>query len=225
MILAAGRGERMRPLTDSTPKPLLEVRGKPLIVWQIEALARAGFRDIVVNLAHLGGQIEDRLGDGKAFGVGIAYSREESALETAGGIAHAMHLLGNVPFLAVNSDIYCDFDYSTLLAKIDQMANRSVLAHLVLVDNPEHHPQGDFFLEDGRIVPCGKEKLTFSGIGIYRPDLFHGIRPGQSARLAPLLNDAIVMGAVSGMHHRGLWIDVGTPERLLELNSGGRIGA
>ena len=223
MILAAGRGERMRPLTDSTPKPLLEVREKPLIVWQIEALARAGFRDIVVNLAHLGKQIEDRLGDGKAFGVGIAYSREDCALETAGGIVNAMHLLGNAPFLVVNSDIHCDFDYSTLLAKIDQMENRSVLAHLVLVDNPGHHPQGDFFLEDGKIVPSGKERLTFSGIGIYHPDLFNGIRPGQSARLAPLLNDAIPEGKVSGMHHRGFWVDVGTPERLIELNSGGRI--
>ena len=223
MILAAGRGERMRPLTDSTPKPLLEVRGKPLIVWQIEALARAGFRDIVVNLAHLGGQIEDRLGDGKAFGVGIAYSREEPALETAGGIAHAMHLLGDAPFLAVNSDIYCDFDYSTLLAKIDQMGSRSFLAHLVLVDNPGHHPRGDFFLEDGKIVPSGKERLTFSGIGIYHPDLFKGIEPGQPARLAPLLNDAILERKVSGTHYRGLWVDVGTPERLLELNSGGRI--
>ena len=223
MILAAGRGERMRPLTDSTPKPLLEVGGKPLIVWQIEALARAGFRDIVVNLAHLGKQIEDRLGDGKAFGVGMAYSKEASALETAGGIANAMHLLGCSPFLVVNSDIHCDFDYSTLLPKIDQMKNRSALAHLVLVDNPEHHPQGDFFLEDGKIISSGEKRLTFSGIGIYHPDLFDGIQPGQSARLAPLLNDAIIEGKVTGMHHRGLWVDVGTPERLIELNSGGRI--
>lgn len=221
MILAAGRGKRMRPLTDSVPKPLLEVRGKPLIVWQIEALARAGIREIVINLAHLGDMIEACLGNGEAHGVGIEYSHEEKALETAGGIAHALHLLGKAPFLVVNADIYCDFDYSILV----RMPENSMLAHLVLVDNPRHHPEGDFSLEGGKVGLPEKETLTFSGIGLYHPGLFGGIEAGQSTKLAPLLRSAIIDGKVSGQHHRGSWFDIGTPERLAELNSGGRIGS
>ena len=215
MILAAGRGERMRPLTDSLPKPLLEVNGQALIVRQIEHLARAGIGEIVINVAHLGHMIEHTLGDGQAYGVNIAYSREASALETAGGIAYALDLLGNAPFLAVNSDIYCDFDYASLIAKSPELQ----AACLVLVDNPEHHPEGDFYLERNSIVTGGQTKLTFSGIGLYRPSLFASIVRGQPAKLAPLLRSAIEAGKVEGIHHRGTWVDVGTPERLAELNN------
>lgn len=213
MILAAGRGERMRPLTDVTPKPLLPVAGKPLIIWHLERLARAGFRDIVVNHAHLGDQIEALLGDGAAWGLSIAYSAEpEGALETAGGIAHALPLLGAEPFLVVNGDIYCDWNFA-------HAAIGTGLAHLVLVDNPPHHPTGDFSLDDGKVGAGKTARLTFSGIGIYRPELFDGIAPGQPAQLAPLLRDAIAAGRVSGEHHRGRWEDVGTPERLAALDA------
>ena len=221
MILAAGRGERMRPLTDSIPKPLLEVRGKPLIVWQIESLVRSGIREIVINLAHLGDQIEKKLGDGRCCGVSILYSWEEKALETAGGIANAIHLLGKSPFLAVNSDIYCDFDYS----RLNRSPLESMLAHLVLVDNPGHHPEGDFSLCKGKVLPAWGKTLTFSGIGVYRPELFTGIHPGQAAKLGDLLKDAIQGGKVTGIRHGGIWVDVGTPERLFQLNSGDKIGS
>ncbi len=217
MVLAAGRGERMRPLTDHTPKPLLEVMGKPLIVRQIEALAGSGFRDLVVNLAHLGGQIEKALGDGSRFGVNILYSREETALETAGGIAHARHLLGEDPFLVVNSDIFCDFDYSLMQEKSGEMGE--TLAHLVLVDNPPHHPGGDFGLSGETVILDGEQTLTFSGIGLYQPALFRDIRAGESAKLGPLLKNAIQKGRVTGIRHEGVWVDVGTPERLDKLNS------
>lgn len=219
MILAAGRGERMRPLTDTTPKPLLDVRGKPLIVWQIEALVRAGWRDLVINLAHLGHKIEDRLGDGSAYGSQIRYSHEEAALETAGGIAQARQLLGEDPFLVVNSDIFCDFDYSQLLRALDGMREDKVLAHLVLVENPEHHVGGDFSLVDGKVTLHGKEILTFSGIGLYHPALFRNIVTGTAAKLGPLLRQAVDAGKVTGIRHDGLWVDVGTPERLGKLNS------
>lgn len=212
MILAAGRGERMRPLTDRTPKPLLPVAGKPLIVWHLERLARAGFRDIVINHAHLGDQIEALLGQGEAWGVRIQYSAEPSgALETAGGIANALPLLGAEPFLVINGDIFCDWDCSRA-----QGGDR--LAHLVLVDNPPQHPAGDFTLEDGKVGVAGTAKLTFSGIGIYRPELFVGIKRGQAAKLAPLLNEAIASGQVSGEYHAGRWVDVGTPARLAALD-------
>jgi MurNAc alpha-1-phosphate uridylyltransferase len=213
MILAAGRGERMRPLTDRTPKPLLPVAGKPLIVWHLERLARAGIRDIVINHAHLGDQIEALLDDGSAWGVAIRYSEEPpGALETAGGIANALDLLGDEPFLVVNGDIWCDLDFAALptLAAGD-------LAHLVLVANPPHHPGGDFDLQDSRVrgVP---PRLTFAGIGLYRPELFAGIERGKPAKLAPLLRDAMAAGRVSGQVHAGNWVDVGTPERLKELD-------
>jgi MurNAc alpha-1-phosphate uridylyltransferase len=213
MILAAGRGERMRPLTDATPKPLLRAGGKPLIVWHIEALVRAGIRDIVINHAHLGPLIEAALGDGARFGAAIRYSPEGEALETAGGIAHALPLLGDEPFLVVNGDIACDFDF-TRLASLGA-ARR---AHLVLVPNPPHHPQGDFVLRHGRVSAEGEPKLTFAGIGLYAPRLFAGIVRGARAPLAPVLRAAMGEDAVSGELHAGRWMDVGTPGRLAELD-------
>ncbi len=216
MILAAGRGERMRPLTDTTPKPLLPVGGKPLIQWHIERLAAAGFRELVINHAHLGQQIEAALGNGAAFGVSVHYSPEHEALETAGGIAQALPLLGEAPFLVVNGDIYCDYDFTAARARLQADALQD--AHLVLVTNPPHHPKGDFSLAGERVADDGESTLTFSGIGLYRPGLFAAIRRGEKARLAPLLREAMGRGRVSGEHHRGRWVDVGTPERLRELD-------
>jgi N-acetyl-alpha-D-muramate 1-phosphate uridylyltransferase len=216
MILAAGRGERMRPLTDHTPKPLLPVAGKPLIVWHLERLARAGFHDIVINQAHLGDEIEALLGAGDAWGVRIHYSAEPvGALETAGGIANALHLLGNTPFLVVNGDIFCDWD----VGRANGALTPEMLAHLVLVDNPPQHPAGDFTLIQQKVGIGGTARLTFSGIGIYRPELFAGIVRGQPAKLAPLLHETIDAGRISGEHHLGRWVDVGTPERLSALDA------
>jgi MurNAc alpha-1-phosphate uridylyltransferase len=211
MILAAGRGERMRPLTDSLPKPLLPVAGKPLIVHHIERLAAAGIRQLVINHAHLGEMIEAELGDGSVWGVEIRYSAEGRALETGGGIFRALPLLGEAPFLVVNGDIWCDIDFSRLQLPV------GMLAHLVLVPNPAHHPQGDFVLQDGRVLDDDGERLTFSGIGLYHPQLFAGCQPGAFP-LAPLLRSAMTGGRVSGVQHRGYWIDVGTPERLMDLD-------
>lgn len=220
MILAAGRGERMRPLTDVTPKPLLEAGGKPLIVWHIEKLARAGFRDLVINHAHLGYQIETYLGDGTRLGVSIHYSPEAEALETAGGIAHAMPLLGDAPFLVVNGDVFSDFDFAALKPVMLEMARQPerLLAHLVLVDNPEHHPGGDFALAGDMLQLHGKRMLTFSGIGVYQPGMFAGIARGSKVKLAPLLKEAIAADRIAGEYHAGRWVDVGTPERLRELD-------
>lgn len=219
MILAAGLGERMRPLTEHTPKPLLQAGGKPLIAWQIERLKRAGFERLVINHAHLGMQIERDLGDGAAYGVSIAYSDEGVPLETAGGIVTAMHLLGEAPFVVTNGDVYTEFDYGRLLPVLRDMAGSPEhLAHLVLVDNPAHHPQGDFALDGGKVVPEGEGKLTFSGIGCYRPELFAGLKPGEKAALAPLLRRAMSEGRVSGEHFTGRWQDIGTPERLVALD-------
>ncbi len=216
MILAAGRGERMRPLTDITPKPLLEAGGKPLIVWHIENLARAGIRELVINHAHLGMQIETFLGDGSRYGVSIHYSPEAEALETAGGIANALPLLGGDPFVVVNGDVFCDFDY-TLLSKEAAQLDQHV-ACLVLVENPPHHPAGDFFLDGSKIRAQGMPLLTFSGIGLYRPQLFNAVPRGAKAPLAPLLREAMECGTVCGMRHHGCWVDVGTPQRLAELD-------
>jgi MurNAc alpha-1-phosphate uridylyltransferase len=216
MILAAGRGERMRPLSDRTPKSLLVVGGKPLIVWHIEKLAAAGFAEIVINHAHLGAMIEGAVGTGARFGVRIAYSREVKALETAGGIAQALPLLGNAPFAAVNADVFSDFDYARLVRAIEQLDPDQRVAHLVLVANPEHHVQGDFALHGERVVLDG-ERYTFSGIAAYHPAMFGAIPRGAEARLAPLIRDEIVMRRVSGEHHAGLWRDIGTPERLAAL--------
>jgi MurNAc alpha-1-phosphate uridylyltransferase len=219
MILAAGRGERMRPLTDHTPKPLLQVGGKPLIVWHIEHLVRAGFTELVINHAHLGAMIEAALGNGDRFGASIGYSPESEALETAGGIANALPLLGDAPFLVVNGDIFCDYDFSRLVPVLQGMAGAAeTTAHLVLVDNPPQHPTGDFSLAAGRVGEEATGRLTFSGIGAYRPELFAAIPRGDKAKLAPLLRAAIALGRVSGEHHTGHWVDVGTPERLRQLD-------
>ena len=214
MILAAGRGERMRPLTDAIPKVLLEVRGKSLIARLIESLARSGIREIVINHAHLGHMIEAALGDGRRFGVAIRYSREAEALETAGGIAQALPLLGDGPFIVVNGDLFCDFDFSRLVGT----ALEQNLAHLVLVANPPHYPQGDFSLNGTQVAESGHFKLTFSGIGLYRPELFSSIRPGSKGQIASLLRAAMARGLVTGELHRGIWHDVGTPTRLSALN-------
>jgi MurNAc alpha-1-phosphate uridylyltransferase len=221
MILAAGRGERMRPLTDHTPKPLLQAGGKPLIAWHIERLVRAGIADLVINHAHLGTQIEQALDDGSQFGARIRYSDEGTALETAGGIAFALSLLGDEPFIVVNGDIWCDYDFSHLKSRAATFAAGIDMAHLVLVDNPEHNLKGDFGLRDGRVLalaPSLPGSFTFSGIGLYRPELFASIRRGSKAPLAPLLREQIALGKASGEHHRGMWVDVGTPQRLDDLD-------
>ncbi|MDP1593627.1 MAG: nucleotidyltransferase family protein [Gallionella sp.] len=225
MILAAGRGERMRPLTDHTPKPLLEVGGKALIVWHIEKLVAAGITELVINHAHLGAQLESVLGDGSRFGAQIQYSPETRALETAGGIANALHMLGEQPFAVINGDIYCDYDFSSLPERAARLQVDGDMAHLVLVNNPEHHPQGDFHLHATRLLATSDQRLTtndslltFSGIGLYHPALFGHIARGSVAPLAPLLREQIALGKICGEHHTGLWIDVGTPQRLMELD-------
>lgn len=224
MILAAGRGERMRPLTDHTPKPLLSVGGKMLIVWHIERLRAAGFTHIVINHAHLGQQIEDALGNGAAFGVSIEYSREVSALETAGGIATALPLIESEVFPVVNGDIYCEFDFSRLAEPLARLAAGHDQAHLVLVDNPPHHLNGDFVLDGSRVrnadtpLTPSPARLTFSGIGVYHRALFARTMAGEKAPLAPLLRLAIDGGRASGEHYSGQWVDVGTPARLAALD-------
>jgi MurNAc alpha-1-phosphate uridylyltransferase len=218
MILAAGRGERMRPLTDHTPKPLLKVSGKPLIVWHIENLVRSDITDLVINHAHLGEQIELTLGDGSRYGARIQYSDEGTALETAGGIAYAMHLLGDEPFVVINGDIFCDYDFANLHELSAALKSNGDTAHLVLVNNPPQHPNGDFGLQQQRVTDSTL-KLTFSGIGIYQPGLFAHIMRGTKAPLGPILRAQIALGKVSGEHHLGFWADVGTPQRLAELDS------
>jgi MurNAc alpha-1-phosphate uridylyltransferase len=224
MILAAGRGERMRPLTDHTPKPLLQVGGKPLIVWHIERLCAAGFAHIIINHAHLGQQIEAALGNGAGFGVSIEYSREVSALETAGGIATALPLINAEVFAVVNGDIYCEYDFSRLAEPLARLAVGHDQAHLVLVDNPPQHPKGDFVLDGGRVVNADSPltphllPLTFSGIGVYHRALFADTPAGEKAPLAPLLRRAIDAGRVRGEHFDGRWVDVGTPARLAALD-------
>ena len=212
MTLAAGRGERMRPLTDHTPKPLLQVGGKPLIVWHVERLARAGFNELVINHAHLGQQIEAALGDGRQWQVQIRYSAEAVALETAGGIAYALPLLGEQPFLVVNGDVFTDIDYASLALPAGK------LAHLVMVDNPPQHATGDFGLKDGFVFESTDNRLTFSGVGVYHPALFDRVTRGQAAKLAPLLKEAMQQQRVTGQHYPGLWHDIGTPARLEQLD-------
>jgi len=224
MILAAGRGERMRPLTDRLPKPLLKAGNHSLIEYQLTNLARAGFDEIVINHAYLGHMIENALGTGARYGVTIRYSPEKVVLETAGGIANALPLLTDesrsLPFLVVNADIYCEMDYAALLPVMQAMhSNRNgSLAHLLLVDNPLHHATGDFALQGNKVALAGVNTLTFSGIGVYRPELFAKVLPGLPAKLAPLLRQAIEHDQVSGERFTGQWIDVGTPERLELLN-------
>lgn len=217
MILAAGRGERMRPLTDHIPKPLLKVGGKPLIVWHLQNLAKAGFKEVVINHAHLGQQIEAALGNGNQWNLSIQYSVEAIALETAGGITNAMHLLTKnasqtEPFLVVNGDIYTDIDFATI-----KLAP-NMLAHLVLIDNPPQHPQGDFAIHNGLLSNKGEPMRTFSGVGVYHPSLFAQIKPGEPAKLAPLLRQAITENKATAQYYQGVWHDIGTPERLHALN-------
>ena len=229
MNLAAGRGERMRPLTDTLPKPLLQAGGKPLIEYHLENLARAGFAEVVINYSHLGQMIAAALGSGERYGVSIRYSHEPTALETGGGIAQALPLLRNEleksgsdgqPFLTINADIYCKFDFAKLLPVLRRMqANPDeILAYLVLVDNPAYHADGDFAFDSGSVALTGKDKLTFSGIGVYQPGFFRDVVPGAAAKLAPLLRQAIALGKISGEHYPGVWVDVGTPERLRLLD-------
>jgi MurNAc alpha-1-phosphate uridylyltransferase len=214
MVLAAGRGERMRPLTLERPKPLLEVGGLPLIVHHLHALAMAGFRDVVVNLSWLGSQIRSVLGDGSRYNVRLAYSDEgPEPLETGGGIFRALPLLGPAPFLVLNGDVWTDYPY----AKLRESLRTADLAHLVLVPNPAHNPSGDFVLRTGRIVEEPGDRLTFSGVGVYRPELFAGCEDGIF-KLAPLLRKAARDGRVSGELHDGEWLDIGTPQRLAELD-------
>ncbi|MFV0665603.1 N-acetylmuramate alpha-1-phosphate uridylyltransferase MurU [Denitromonas sp.] len=216
MILAAGRGERMRPLTDTCPKPLLAAGGVPLIVHHLRRLAAAGIDEVVINHAHLGQMIEAALGDGSGFGLRIRYSPEATALETAGGIRQALPLLGEAPFLVINGDIFCDVDLAALTTRTLAPGD---LAHLVLVPNPPHHPAGDFHLHDGRAQLADDERLTFSGIGLYHPDMFTSLPAGQSAPLGPLLRRAMAAGCVSAERFDGLWMDIGTPERLAALDA------
>ena len=215
MVLAAGRGERMRPLTDREPKPLLRVGGKRLIEYHLEGLAAAGFRDVVVNTAWLGDQIESVIGNGAKYGLSIAYSHERpDALETGGGILNALPLLGTEPFLIVNGDVWADIDF----APLRRAPQVGALAHLVLVPNPPQHPRGDFRLENSRVLEGEGTRYTYSGIGIYRPEMFAGCAPGKFP-LLPLLRRAIDANALTGELHRGRWSDIGTIDRLNALDS------
>jgi MurNAc alpha-1-phosphate uridylyltransferase len=226
LVFAAGKGERMRPLTEHTPKPLLPVRGKPLIAWHLEKLAAIGVRDVVVNTSWLADRFAPTLGDGAHWGLRLHYSHEgPEPLETGGGMLHALSLLGDAPFIAVNGDIWCAHDFAALPRE------PAGLAHLVLVDNPAHHPAGDFALVGAQVQSEGETRLTFSGIGVYRPALLSGWRdvigaaPGADAvparfKLAPLLRAAMRADAVTGEHFTGAWTDVGTPERLAALDAG-----
>jgi MurNAc alpha-1-phosphate uridylyltransferase len=213
MILAAGRGERLRPLTETTPKPLLDVAGRPLIGWHLERLARCGLREVVINISHLAEQIVAALGDGARYGLRIAYSREQEPLETAGGIAYARGLLGEEPFLLVNGDVYCEVDFSRLAAR----RLNGGLAHLVLIPNPPHHPKGDFTLEDGLVGNAPAPRYTYSGIAVMSPALVAGVTPGDKAPLAPLLREAAERARITGELYAGAWQDVGTAERLAGL--------
>jgi MurNAc alpha-1-phosphate uridylyltransferase len=214
MVLAAGRGERLRPLTDSVPKPLVAVGGKALIAWHLAALARIGVREVVINLSWLGEQLRAALGDGHGFGLTIHYSEEGPVpLETGGGIFRALPLLGPEPFLVVNGDIWTDFAFGSLALASD------ALAHLVLVPNPPHHPRGDFGLEpDGIVVNRDSDRFTYCGVGLYRPEFFHGCEPGRFP-LLPLLSRAIAARRLHGELYRGRWSDVGSAARLAALNA------
>jgi N-acetyl-alpha-D-muramate 1-phosphate uridylyltransferase len=212
MVLAAGRGERMRPLTDTQPKPLLSVGGRPLIAWHLAALARAGIREVVINLSWLSDQVRAALGDGAAYGVSITYSEEGPvALETGGGIFRALPLLGPDPFLVVSGDVWTDVDFARVQLAPD------ALAHLVLIPNPPHHPRGDFGLEQGWVVSRDSERLTYANVGIYRPEFFAGFADGRFPLIQPL-NRGIAARQVRGELHGGEWCDVGTPQRLAELD-------
>jgi MurNAc alpha-1-phosphate uridylyltransferase len=215
MILAAGRGERLRPRTDRTPKALVEVGGKPLLAWHLERIRRAGIRDVVINVSHLAAQIMERFRDGAGHGLALHWSHELQALETAGGIAKARALLGDAPFLLVNADIWCDYDFS----RLSGMSLDARLAHLVLIPNPPHNVAGDFSLEGVRIGNDSAPRYTYAGIAVLSPALVSDVPAGEKTPLAPLLRSAAGRGAVSGELHRGAWSDVGTEERLAQLQS------
>jgi MurNAc alpha-1-phosphate uridylyltransferase len=228
MILAAGRGERMRPLTDDCPKPLLKVRGRPLIVWHILNLVRAGITDIVINHAFLGDKLEEALGDGSKFGATIQYSHEETALETGGGIANALHLLGDAPFLVLSGDIYCPyFDFEQVKDVLHDKdmwgnpypADKRDICWLYLTPNPFHNPDGDFALDMYTLRNEGSPKWNFANIGVYRPEMFAGVTPGQHLRMGVLLRQFIDQGLVGGEIYKGDWVNVGTIAQLDELNA------
>ena len=215
MILAAGRGERLRPLTERVPKPLVEAGGKPLLAWHLERLARAGYREVVINVSHLGEQIVAHVGDGARYGLRVAWSREATPLETAGGLAQARALLGAAPFLLVNSDIYCEYE----LALLRELSLKEHLAHIVLVPNPPHHPEGDFTLEAGAVGNGAAPRYTYAGIAVVSPALVADVRAGDKAPLGPLLRKAADRRRLAGELYRGLWTDVGTMARLDELRT------
>ncbi len=222
MILAAGRGDRMRPLTDRLPKPMLVVGGKPLIVWHIEKLAAAGFTDVAINTAWLGQRIVEGLGDGARWGLTIHYSHESTGLETAGGIAHARHLLGEEPFLAINGDVFCDWDPARAAAAAAQLLERDADIWLLMVDNPPQHANGDFAIDgEGwlRNAANDAQTATYAGIAVYRPSLFAELDPNAPAPLRPLFDRAIAARRALGSLHRGFWEDVGTPQRLDALDA------
>jgi MurNAc alpha-1-phosphate uridylyltransferase len=220
LILAAGRGERMRPLTDATPKPLLVAGGKPLIEWQVERLVAGGFAELVINHSHLGFQIEQAIGDGARYGARIRYSHEATALETAGGVAYALHLLGEEPFVVVSGDINTAFDYATLLPRIAAIAAQAprTVAHFVMVDNPPWHANGDdMAVEGGRIVR-GRDRLTYGNIGAFHPGIFRDVPRGSALRMFPWAYGFVDQGRVSGEHFCGEWDNIGTPEQLSALD-------
>lgn len=214
MILAAGRGERMRPLTDRHPKPLLQVDGRALIEWHIEALKDAGIKEILINTSWLGDQIPEYLGDGAYWGVNLTFSHEPDALETAGGIRKALDFFEDEPFIVVNGDVWSEYNYEGLLEQPTK------LAHIVLVPNPEHHPGGDFLLrDDGLVIGEGEQKYTFSGIGVYQPEVFKNLLLDEPYKLGPILRELMVEAEVTGeLYEQGRWYDIGTPERLEILN-------
>ncbi|HRL20659.1 MAG TPA: nucleotidyltransferase family protein [Alcaligenes sp.] len=223
MILAAGRGERMRPLTDTCPKPLIPAGGQPLIVWHLQALARAGIHEVIINHAWLGTQIESALGNGSQWGLRLSYSPENVALETAGGIAQALDFFQEQPFLVLNGDVWSDWDPAQAHAMAERLRQGPEQAWLVLTPNPPHHPEGDFGMQAGQTLLCPKDapgarSATLSGLGVYKPELFAQVPKGQAAKSAPLLHAAIARGFVLGSLHQGFWMDVGTPERLQVLN-------
>lgn len=223
IVLAAGRGERLRPITDTTPKPLVKVAGKPLVVYHLEALARAGIREVVINLSWLADKLRAALRDGSQYGVHITYTDERPVpLETGGGIFNAIQLLGPGPFLVVNGDTFTDIDLAALRAGAGADTRAGALARLVLVPNPVQHPRGDFGLDGDRVVETDTARFTYSGVGVYRPELFDGCTPGKFP-LLPLLKRAIAAGRLRGELHKGEWCDVGTPERLAALQE--RVGA
>ncbi|HEU4620949.1 MAG TPA: nucleotidyltransferase family protein [Burkholderiaceae bacterium] len=230
MILAAGRGERLRPRTDICPKPLLDVGGKPLIVWQIERLRSAGIIDIAINLSWLGDQIEAKLGDGRQFNVRLRYSYEPEALETGGGVATALPLLGNEPFVCVSADVWCEYDYSGLRRIVAEMNERRTLAHLILVPNPDFHPEGDFALDihvddaaeaAAALADEGSphQRYTFGNIGIYHPKLFDGVAPGTRMKLVTLFRRAMARRLVTGEVYHGRWHNIGTEAQLIALDA------